>query len=53
MGLTKVPALFVESTTGNGAVIRPIIKFTKREDYTDPVVPEARVIRVVDCARIY
>ena len=53
LGLTKVPALFVESTTGGGAVIRPIIKFTKREDYTDPVVPEARVIRVVDCARIY
>ncbi len=53
LGLTAIPALSVKTSTGSGAIIRPITKFVKREEYKDPIVPDAELIRVVDCARIY
>ncbi len=53
LGLVKVPELTVETNTGIGADIRAITRFVKRDDYTDPVVPEAELIRVISCPRFY
>ena len=51
LGLTSIPKLSINTDTGFGAIIRPITKFTKKEDYKDPIVPEAKLIRVIDCPR--
>ena len=52
-GLTDVPKLTVQTNTGVGAKILPITRFVKREDYTDPVVPEAELVTVISCPRFY
>ena len=41
------------TNTGVGAKLLPITRFVKREDYTDPVVPEANLVRVISCPRFY
>jgi len=53
LGLVKVPELTVETNTGIGADVRAITRFVKRDDYTDPVAPEAELIRVISCPRFY
>ncbi len=52
-GLSEIPALTIESETGFGADIIPITRFVKREAYTDPIVPEAKIITVISCPRFY
>ena len=52
-GLTQLPELIVETNTGFGAQLLPITKFVKREEYTDPIVPEAELITVISCPRFY
>ena len=52
-GLTKIPALTVQTNTGVGAKLLAITKFVKREEYTDPVVPDAQLVRVISCPRFY
>ena len=52
-GLTEIPTLTIQTNTGVGANIIPITKFVKREDYTDPVVPEAELITIISCPRFY
>ena len=52
-GLTNLPRLRVQTNTGVGAKLLPITRFVKREDYTDPVVPEANLVRVISCPRFY
>ena len=51
VGLIDIPKLTINTSTGFGAIIRPITRFTKVQDYKDPIVPEAKLIRVVDCPR--
>ena len=52
-GLTRVPKLFLQTNTGIGAEVLPITRFVKREDYTDPIVPDAELITVISCPRFY
>jgi len=52
-GLTRVPKLFLQTNTGIGAEVIPITRFVKREDYTDPIVPDAELITVISCPRFY
>ena len=52
-GLTDIPALSIITNTGFGAKILPVTRFVKREEYTDPVVPEAQLVRVISCPRFY
>ena len=52
-GLDKIPFLTIESETGIGAELSAITRFVKREVYTDPIVPEAKIITVISCPRIY
>ncbi len=52
-GLSELPALTVESDTGFGARIIPITRFVKREAYSDPIVPQAKIITVISCPRFY
>ena len=52
-GLTDIPKLTVQTNTGVGAKLLPITRFVKRADYTDLVVPEAQLIRVISCPRFY
>ena len=52
-GLTELPALTVQTNTGVGAKLLPITRFVKREEYTDPVVPDAQLITVISCPRFY
>ena len=51
VGLVDIPKLTINTSTGFGAIIRPITKFTKVQDYEDPIVPDAQLIRVIDCPR--
>ena len=51
VGLIDIPKLTVNTNTGFGAVLRPITRFTKVQDYEDPIVPDAKLIRVIDCPR--
>tara|TARA_Y100001963_G_C6790457_1_gene455106 strand:- start:2462 stop:4534 length:2073 start_codon:yes stop_codon:yes gene_type:complete len=58
LGLVDTPTISVSDPTGNGtgAILIPITKFTKREDYEAQVgaIPsDVKLIRVIDCARIY
>ena len=56
LGLKEPPTISVSDSTGTGAFLIPITRFTKREDYEAQVgaIPvTATIIRVVDCARIY
>jgi hypothetical protein len=52
-GLSEIPALSLQTNTGVGAEIIPITRFVKREAYTDPIVPQARIIHVISCPRFY
>ena len=52
-GLTDIPALSITTNTGFGAKILPVTRFVKREEYTDPVVPDAELITVISCPRFY
>ena len=52
-GLSSIPALIVESETGVGARVNPITRFVKREAYSDPIVPDARIITIISCPRFY
>ena len=52
-GLTEIPALTIQTNTGVGARVAPITRFIKREDYTDPIVPEAELITIISCPRFY
>jgi len=51
VGLIDIPKLTVNTNTGFGALLRPITRFTKVQDYEDPIVPDAKLIRVIDCPR--
>ena len=52
-GLSTIPKLGVRTNTGVGAILRPITRFVKREEYTDPIVPQSRIITVISCPRFY
>jgi len=52
-GLTDIPELTVQTNTGFGAKLLPVTRFVKREEYTDPVVPEAELITVISCPRFF
>lgn len=52
-GLNSIPFLRVESKTGFGAELSAITRFVKREAYTDPIVPQAKIITVISCPRFY
>lgn len=52
-GLSEIPALSIQTNTGVGAEIIPITRFVKREVYTDPIIPQARIIHVISCPRFY
>jgi len=52
-GLTDIPKLTVQTNTGFGAKLLPVTRFVKREEYTDPVVPEAELVTVISCPRFY
>ncbi len=52
-GLDRIPFLEVQSETGFGAELSAITRFVKREAYTDPVVPQAKIITVISCPRFY
>ena len=52
-GLSTIPPLVVESETGVGARVNPIVRFVKREVYSDPIVPDAQIITIISCPRFY
>ena len=52
-GLSEIPALSIISDTGIGAQIAPITRFVKREAYSDPIVPQAKIITIISCPRFY
>ena len=53
VGITDIPRLTINTKTGSGARIIPITKFVKREEFTGELPPDATLIRVIDCPRIY
>ena len=50
---TKFPELTVNSKTGSGAVVRPITKFVRKEEFVGVLPPDARLITVISCPRFY
>ena len=52
IGCKVIPRLKINSATGFGAVIRPVMRFRKREEYSQ-TIPQTAVIRVVDCVSSY
>ena len=50
-GCTEIPNLQINTDTGYGAIIRPIMKFAKAEEV--PAVSQDKVIRVIDCVGAY
>ena len=52
-GLSEIPTLTVVTNTGVGARVLPITRFVKREEYTNPIIPEAKLITVISCPRFY
>ena len=48
VGCTSIPNLSINSATGFGVIIRPIMKYTRRSEVKLDVLPE-KIIRVVDC----
>ena len=54
IGCKVLPKLKINSATGFGAIVRPVMKFRKREEYSKTVdIPQSAVIRVVDCVSSY
>ena len=51
-GCTVIPNLTINTETGFGALVRPIMKFRKLEEYDD-TIPEKGIINVVDCVGAY
>ena len=52
VGCKVIPDLTINSDTGYGALIRPIMRFKKVEDY-DSTIPADSTMRVVDCVSSY
>jgi hypothetical protein len=52
LGCTSIPDLTINTVTGYGAIIRPIIKYTKRSEIST-FVPQNKLIRIVDCISSY
>ena len=52
VGCKVIPDLTINSDTGYGALIRPIMRFKKLEDY-DSTIPADGIMRVVDCVSSY
>ena len=50
---TKFPELTVNSKTGSGAVVRPITKFVRKEEFVGVLPPDAKLITVISCPRFY
>lgn len=48
LGCTTLPILAINSATGVGAIIRPVMKYTRRSEIKVDIPPE-KVLRVVDC----
>ena len=48
VGCTSIPNLTINSATGFGVIIRPIMKYTRRSEVKLDIPPE-KIIRVVDC----
>jgi len=53
LGLSEPPSLRIKTKTGFGAFIKPITKFTPYKEYTDPIIPSAKLITVIDCPKGY
>ena len=50
-GVTEIPELTINTSTGFGGLVRPTVKFVKVSEYEDPIVPDTKLIRVIDCPR--
>ena len=49
-GIDSIPDLTINTSTGNGAFIRPVLKFTRVSKVKERTIPaNAKLIRVVDC----
>tara|TARA_B100000427_G_scaffold223692_1_gene187397 strand:+ start:1820 stop:3934 length:2115 start_codon:yes stop_codon:yes gene_type:complete len=51
--VTELPDLTINSNTGFGAMVRPILNIMKVEDYEKPILPTTKVIQVIDCVSSY
>ena len=51
--VTELPDLTINSDTGFGAMVRPILNIMKVEDYEKPILPTTKVIQVIDCVSSY
>ena len=52
VGCKVIPNLSINSDTGYGALLRPIMRYKKVEDY-DSTIPADSTMRVVDCVSSY
>ena len=52
VGCKVIPNLSINSDTGYGALLRPIMRYKKVEDY-DSTIPADSIMRVVDCVSSY
>ena len=52
VGCKVIPKLKINSDTGYGALLRPIMRYKKVEDY-DSTIPADSTMRVVDCVSSY
>ena len=52
VGCKVIPKLSINSDTGYGALLRPIMRYKKVEDY-DSTIPAGSTMRVVDCVSSY
>ncbi len=52
VGCKVIPKLRINSDTGYGALLRPIMRYKKVEDY-DSTIPADSTMRVVDCVSSY
>lgn len=48
-GVTELPDIQINSETGNGAEFRPVIKFTRLEEFNRRPVSQREIIQVIDC----
>ena len=47
-GLDTIPEITINSSTGGGAIFRPVIQFTPKNSFRG-VVKESEIVRVIDC----
>lgn len=52
LGCKVIPKLTIKSDTGYGALLRPIMRYKKVEDY-DSIIPADSTMRIVDCVSSY